>query len=941
VFWNIEGKNRLLDVLGSKNLDDDNLFSKQDILFLNETWSVLPFSSKKCSSFAASEAIRTEGRPSGGLEMYWAPSQTERVLSKSPCHICIQSNQLQVIGVYYKPALEFDDKIIDLVTALSACSPDLPVVLGGDFNIHESSPDFENLTEILHYHNISLVSDPRVITFDGPQGSSTPDHVFCSTHPTITSVKAGPLPRFESSHFPLVVELQLISPDRSDFGVETAPQKRLDIDACKGQLAEILPHLNDSSADELLDELCNAISSSTYTPSPAQKRNYSHEIAKLKRETKEAFKLYQKHSGLFFKEVYLGCRRELHRAVRQHKLALKHSSVAKLVEATQANGIRALYRTAKAASSSSSAVSLQDWFHFFSDLYQSFDEPVFREFASAPSEAASKLLAPFSEMEVHAALEHQSSKATSLNGTSPADLKAMSSVLAPILAKVFSSFLGGNRIPAAWLSSVFFFLHKKGAISDPNNYRSLAIEDPFLKVLTTLLTSRISDYCETHHLLPDFQFGFRKSLSTSSAVAVLKQCIETAFGKKKRVYACFVDYKKAFDLVNREKLALKLQLLGLPGQLCKLIFDILAGLKLRVRSNGAISPEFPSFNGVPQGDPLSPLLYTLYTADLPEFLDHNGVELGKGNLVIKYLLYADDLALLSHTPADIQRSLRCLEKYADKYDLTVNTTKTKCIVFHRGFCPKFSCSFNGTEIAQCNNFTYLGVVLTPQLSSGKHIQHILSKCNQRIGYLFAKLPVKSIPLPVALALFNTYVLPIVTYALPLWFPSATAEAKKRLNSMFTKFLKRYLGVPYATFNGLVHYVTGTAPLCHTLDPKVQKSFFNISYPSCMNGIRLEIPRPTLTQFQVVEHVPSFFWFSPVLSYPLPPNPEARRAILYDAFDLHHGKMCNEARHHEPHVTCVCSHCGYSVERYHFRRCPAVMFRTPCDRLKYLLSQPKR
>jgi hypothetical protein len=549
-------------------------------------------------------------------------------------------------------------------------------------------------------------------------------------------------------------------------------------------------------------------------------------------------------------------------------------------------------------------------------------------------------LDPFSESEIRAALDHQGSKAVGLSGVSPLHLKELGPLLAPALAKIYSSFLSGNHIPVAWLSSVFFFLHKKGSAADPNNYRSLAIEDPFLKILQTALTFRLAKYAESTNLLPEFQFGFRKSLSTSSAVAILKQCIEYAFGKKKRVFACFVDYRKAFDLVNREKLATKLQSLGFPAQICRLIFDTLQGLRLRVRSNNAISPEFPSFNGVPQGDPLSPLLYTLFTADLPASLAHAGVELGHQNFTIKYLLYADDLVLLSHSDQELQRSLGALERYADLNELTVNAEKTKCVVFYRGFCPKSSFYYKGKEIECCKKFTYLGVVLTTQLASGEHVKHVISKCNQRIGFLFAKLPMKDIPISVALDIFRTYVAPIAQYALPLWFPRATTEAKKRLDSLYTKFLKRWLGVPYATYNGLVHYVTGTEPFTHFLGTRVLKSFLKISYPVCMNGVRLDAPNCDAPQYNAVEHVPSFFWYNPNLELPLPKSPEVRRAVLYDHFDLHHRKICNIYEHHTPTCCCVCELCGYSVERFHFRRCPALMFRSPCSRLKYVMSLQK-
>jgi hypothetical protein len=189
----------------------------------------------------------------------------------------------------------------------------------------------------------------------------------------------------------------------------------------------------------------------------------------------------------------------------------------------------------------------------------------------------------------------------------------------------------------------------------------------------------------------------------------------------------------------------------------------------------------------------SPLLFSLFTADLPDWISHEGVRVG--NTEVKYLLYADDLVLLSNEPRELQKGLNQLSRYVADSKLTVNVLKTKCVTFYRGYCPTSYFNFNGEVIENCNHFTYLGVVFTTRLAAGKHIDHIVSKCNGAVGVLFSRIPVKSIPLSVALNLFNTYILPIITYALPVWFPKTNDEGRKRLNAIFTKFMKRYLGVP--------------------------------------------------------------------------------------------------------------------------------------------------
>jgi hypothetical protein len=731
--------------------------------------------------------------------------------------------------------------------------------------------------------------------------------------------------------------MKICSSARLPPGVEKVVPKRLDIDEARCKLQSLVDRVNDLDHDELLKDLDDIMSSSVVHCNNKQRdKSFSYEIAQLKNETNEAFKLYQKCTSDFFKEIYFSLRKQLHRKIRESKIHTRERCVADLLQQTDSLGIRALYRPAKKPQSGNSgSVSLHEWYKFYTELYQTFEEPNFQKIPTVLSEPSLNLLASFTPAEVSAALQHQRSKAAGYSGVSPSNLRELHPLLTPILTKLFNEFLQTKSFPKTWMSTLFFFLHKKGSFDDPNNYRSLAIEEPFLKVFMTAITLRLSTFAEENGLLPDFQFGFRKSLSTVSAISVLKQCVENAFRRRKRVYACFVDYKKAFDLVNRDKLFVKLQRMGIPSDFCQIIHNILAGLRPKIRSNGALSPEFETYNGVPQGDPLSPLLYTLFTADLPHSVVGNGVSLDNHNLRISYLVYADDLVLLSETPLELQDSLLRLDLYARENDLTVNVTKTKCMVFHLGYCPKHTFYFQGKEIENCRKFTYLGVVLTTQWSASQHVEHIISKCNQRAGILFSRLPMRSLPISLVHRIFQIYILPIVTYALPMWYPKVTASSKSKLNAILTKFLKRFLGIPYAAYNSITYFLTNSAPLSETLASKVQQMFFNISYPTCLEGLQLAPPEDTVVDANDVIHsIPSFFWINPVIE--LPRNPASRRALLYDVFDLHHTRLCIDGNKH-PHPTmwCLCKYCGDTVQRFHYRICSHVKSLTPCARMRKL------
>ena len=157
------------------------------------------------------------------------------------------------------------------------------------------------------------------------------------------------------------------------------------------------------------------------------------------------------------------------------------------------------------------------------------------------------------------------------------------------------------------------------------------------------------------------------------------------------------------------------------------------------------------------------------------------------------------------------------------------------------------------------------------------------------------------------------------------------SAMKQPNSLFTKFLKRYLGLPYSANNAITHFLTGTIPLSDTLKSKALKAALRISYPSEINGasIALPIPKEDLDIYSPYPQIPPYFWTSPVVNN-LPHLSEPRRALLYEALDITHFHICKTKKFHlEPEEdTCICRFCDASAPHYHHRECPQLRNLSP-------------
>ena len=146
-----------------------------------------------------------------------------------------------------------------------------------------------------------------------------------------------------------------------------------------------------------------------------------------------------------------------------------------------------------------------------------------------------------------------------------------------------------------------------------------------------------------------------------------------------------VDFSKAFDYVVRDNLWFKLIELGARGNILNVIMSMYNNDKSKVKFNNEKGEEFACYMGVRQGECLSPFLFSMLINDLENELIVKSVEgLDLHFLKIFLLMYADDIVLFSETEDGLQSGLNVLHDYCQKWKLTVNTQKTKIVIFRKG-----------------------------------------------------------------------------------------------------------------------------------------------------------------------------------------------------------------------------------------------------------------
>lgn len=183
----------------------------------------------------------------------------------------------------------------------------------------------------------------------------------------------------------------------------------------------------------------------------------------------------------------------------------------------------------------------------------------------------------------------------------------------------------------------------KNDYTEPKSYRPVALMNTLGKIMDTVLARRIQYLTETYDMLSVTYTGGRKNLSCEHAIHLLMEKVHTTWRRKKVASFLMLDVSGAFDNVSHTRLLHNLWKRGLPLQLVKWLQSYLANRKSRIRLSESLGPEFDIHTGIPQGSPLSPILYLFYNTNLL------GTDIGD-TLVTGYI---DDITILIEGPSTV------------------------------------------------------------------------------------------------------------------------------------------------------------------------------------------------------------------------------------------------------------------------------------------------
>ena len=177
-----------------------------------------------------------------------------------------------------------------------------------------------------------------------------------------------------------------------------------------------------------------------------------------------------------------------------------------------------------------------------------------------------------------------------------------------VLHSVCQQMCKTQQWPQDWKRSVFIPISKKGNPKECSNYCTIALISHASKVMLKILQARLQQYVNPE--LPDVQAGFRKGRGTRDQIVNICWITKKAREFQNNLYFCYIDYAKAFDCVDHNKLWKILKEIGIPDHLLCLLINLYAGQEAKVRTVCG-TDWFQIGKGV-QGCILSPCLFNLY-----------------------------------------------------------------------------------------------------------------------------------------------------------------------------------------------------------------------------------------------------------------------------------------------------------------------------------------
>ncbi|CAF3093128.1 unnamed protein product [Rotaria sp. Silwood2] len=390
-------------------------------------------------------------------------------------------------------------------------------------------------------------------------------------------------------------------------------------------------------------------------------------------------------------------------------------------------------------------------------------------------------------------------------------LKNYTELLVQHLTKLFNLILKKGYIPTKWkMANIILLIKPKKDKQHPSSYRPISLLSCLGKLMEKIVKQRLMLELERRNILPEHQAGFRPGKSTIYNIVRLERYAQGQLrhaGRRRHSAVILFDIKAAFDSVWHDGLIYKLNDLHLPQYIINYLISFLHNRTAAIEIENVLSRQFNLKSGTPQGSPLSPLLYIIYTSDsmngLPTHTEHG--------------LFADDTALwtssntMTSLSSRLQQSIDAFESWCKSWKLKLQPTKTELIHFsihpRKKYKHPVEVKVENTIIKPLEHTRYLGVIIDKTLNWRSHLDHIETKIAPRIGLLrYLSRTAYEPNNKTMINIFKSIARTIIIYGYPILL-TANQKIWNRLQIIQNKALRAALDLPTYTSVDYIHKIS--------------------------------------------------------------------------------------------------------------------------------------
>ena len=408
---------------------------------------------------------------------------------------------------------------------------------------------------------------------------------------------------------------------------------------------------------------------------------------------------------------------------------------------------------------------------------------------------AQKLLdIDFSEADIVTAIKQiKAHSAAGPDGIPSILLRNCCEELSKPLYLIYRKSLDTGEVPNLLKDAIVTPIHKGGLKCDPKNYRPVSLLSQLLKILEKVLCLKIVKHLEENNKMNKNQHGFRKFRSCLSQLIEHYDNVLEAVSSGNNIDVIYLDYSKAFDVVDHDILLRKLRDSGISGKMGIWISNFLKNRKQTVTVNQKLSRSEPVPSGVPQGSVLGPILFLIMIADID-------VDILKKSTVSSF---ADDTKVshvikLRQDCDDLQASLQTIYEWSENNNLNFNELKFQALRYgvnketegHNYITP------TGKNIPNEDTIRDLGLRMSRNLKFHHQTETISSKCRSLSGWILRTFTTRETK-PM-LKLFNSLLLPRVDYCSQIWSPHQSKDWN-RLESIQRRFTSKISEVSHLDY----------------------------------------------------------------------------------------------------------------------------------------------